>query len=240
MFYTSFLFHYSFNNKTLKVRRHAMRALVISTVVGAAVLLSGCQTTGNNLGGVEYDKAALGTLIGAAAGYGISKSNANSSRQNNRAAAIGAVLGAGGGLYLDQKEKKLREQMAGTGVEVGRNPDGSVQLIMPGSITFDTNKSNIKPNFYATLDKVAQTLAEDNKSAILVTGYTDNTGNDSINIPLSQARAQSVKNYLAGKGVPSSRIDAQGYGSSNPIADNSTASGREQNRRVEISIYAKQ
>jgi hypothetical protein len=67
MFYTSFLFHYSFNNKTLKVRRHAMRALVISTVVGAAVVLSGCQTTGNNLGGVEYDKAALGTLIGAAA-----------------------------------------------------------------------------------------------------------------------------------------------------------------------------
>ena len=81
-----------------------MRALVISTVVGAAVVLSGCQTTGNNLGGVEYDKAALGTLIGAAAGYGISKSNANSSRQNNRA-AIGAVLGASGGLYLDQKEK---------------------------------------------------------------------------------------------------------------------------------------
>ena len=143
-------------------------------------------------------------------------------------------------VYILTKREKLREQMAGTGVEVGRNPDGSVQLIMPGSITFDTNKSNIKPNFYATLDKVAQTLAEDNKSAILVTGYTDNTGNDSINIPLSQARAQSVKNYLAGKGVPSSRIDAQGYGSSNPIADNSTASGREQNRRVEISIYAKQ
>jgi outer membrane protein OmpA-like peptidoglycan-associated protein len=87
---------------------------------------------------------------------------------------------------------------------------------------------------------VAQTLAEDNKSAILVTGYTDNTGNDSINIPLSQARAQSVKNYLASQGVSSSRIDAQGLGSSNPIASNATAAGKEQNRRVEISIYAKQ
>lgn len=175
-----------------------MRALVITTVVGAAVALAGCQTTGNNLGGVEYDKAALGTLIGAAAGYGISKSSANSSRQNNRAAAIGAILGGASGLYLDQKEKKLRQQMAGTGVEVNRNPDGSVGLVMPGNITFDTNKSNIKPNFYSTLNKVAQTLAEDNKSAILVTGYTDNTGNDSINIPLSQARAQSVANYLSG------------------------------------------
>jgi len=220
-----------------------MRALVISTLVGAGLVLSGCQTMsgqGNDIGGVSYDKAALGTLIGAAAGYGISKGNANSSSQNNRAAAIGAILGGASGLYLDNKEKKLREQMAGTGVDVSRNPDGSVQLIMPGSITFDTNKSNIKPNFYGTLNKVAQTLAEDNKSAILVTGYTDNTGNDSINIPLSQARAQSVKNYLASQGVSSSRIDAQGLGSSNPIASNATAAGKEQNRRVEISIYAKQ
>ncbi|AZM37842.1 OmpA family protein [Acinetobacter junii] len=221
-----------------------MRALVISTLVGAGLVLSGCQTMsgqGNDIGGVSYDKAALGTLIGAAAGYGVSKGiNNGSSSQNNRAIAIGAILGGASGLYLDNKEKKLREQMAGTGVDVSRNPDGSVQLIMPGSITFDTNKSNIKPNFYGTLNKVAQTLAEDNKSAILVTGYTDNTGNDSINIPLSQARAQSVKNYLASQGVSSSRIDAQGLGSSNPIASNATAAGKEQNRRVEISIYAKQ
>lgn len=221
-----------------------MRALVISTLVGAGLVLSGCQTMsgqGNDIGGVSYDKAALGTLIGAAAGYGVSKGiNNGSSSQNNRAIAIGAILGGASGLYLDNKEKKLRAQMAGTGVEVGRNPDGSVQLIMPGSITFDTNKSNIKPNFYGTLNKVAQTLAEDNKSAILVTGYTDNTGNDSINIPLSQARAQSVKNYLASQGVSSSRIDAQGLGSSNPIASNATGAGKEQNRRVEISIYAKQ
>ncbi|CAM2773836.1 OmpA family protein [Acinetobacter celticus] len=216
-----------------------MRALAISAAVAGALVLSGCQSTGNNIGGMEYDKSAIGALVGAAAGYGLSKGNANTSAQNNRAAAIGAVLGGATGVYLDNKEKKLRQQMAGTGVEVNRNPDGSVGLIMPGSITFDTNKSNIKPNFYSTLNKVAQTLAEDNKSAILVTGYTDNTGNDSINIPLSQARAQSVKNYLAGQGISGSRIDAQGLGSANPIASNTTPAGREQNRRVEISIYAK-
>ena len=215
-----------------------MRALVISTLVGAGLVLSGCQTTGNNMGGVEYDKAALGTIIGAAAGYGISKGNANTSRQNNRAAAIGAVVGGATGVYLDNKEKKLRQQMAGTGVEVNRNPDGSVGLVMPGNITFDTNKSNIKPNFYSTLNKVAQTLTEDNKSGILVTGYTDSTGNDSINIPLSQARAQSVASYLASQGVSTTRINAQGHGAANPIASNATAEGREQNRRVEISIYA--
>ena len=214
-----------------------MRALAISAVVGAMVL-TGCQSTGNNIGGVEYDKAALGTLIGAAAGYGISKGNANTSRQNNRAAAIGAVVGGATGVYLDNKEKKLRQQMAGTGVEVNRNPDGSVGLVMPGNITFDTNKSNIKPNFYSTLNKVAQTLTEDNKSGILVTGYTDSTGNDLIKIPLSQERAQSVASYLASQGVSTTRINAQGQGSANPIASNATAEGREQNRRVEISIYA--
>ena len=202
------------------------------------MVLTGCQSTGNNIGGVEYYKAALGTLIGAAAGYGISKGNANTGRQNNRAAAIGAVVGGATGVYLDNKEKKLRQQMAGTGVEVNRNPDGSVGLVMPGNITFDTNKSNIKPNFYSTLNKVAQTLTEDNKSGILVTGYTDSTGNDSINIPLSQARAQSVASYLASQGVSTTRINAQGQGSANPIASNATAEGREQNRRVEISIYA--
>ena len=217
-----------------------MRALVISTLVGAGLVLSGCQTTGNNIGGVEYDKAALGTIIGAAAGYGISKGNANTASQNNRAAAIGAILGGAGGLYLDNKEKKLRQQMQGTGVEVGRNADGSVQLIMPGSITFDTNKSNIKPNFYATLNKVAQVLTEDSQSGILVTGYTDSTGNDSINIPLSQARAQAVASYISSQGVSTTRINAQGQGAANPIADNSTPAGREQNRRVEISVYATQ
>ena len=217
-----------------------MRALAISAAVVGAMVLTGCQTTGNNIGGVEYDKAAIGTVVGALAGYGISKGNANTSSQNNRAAAIGAVVGGLGGAYLDNKEKKLRAATAGSGIDVSRNPDGSVGLIMPGNITFDTNKSAIKPNFYSTLNKVAQVLAEDNKSAILVTGYTDNTGNDSINIPLSQARAQAVASYIASQGVSTTRINAQGQGAANPIADNSTAAGREQNRRVEISVYATQ
>lgn len=210
-----------------------MRALAISALVGA-VVLSGCQST---TGITQFDKTAIGTVIGAAAGYGISKGNANTSAQNNRAIAIGAVVGGLSGAYLDSKEKKLRTQMAGTGVEVSRNADGSVALIMPGSITFDTNQSNIKSNFYATLDKVATTLTEDQQSGILVTGYTDSSGTDAINIPLSQARAQSVASYLATKGISTSRINAQGLGSSNPIADNTTAAGKEQNRRVEISIY---
>ena len=216
-----------------------MRALAISAVVVGAMVLTGCQSTGN-IGGFEYDKTAIGAVLGAGAGYAISKGNHNSSSQNNRALALGALLGGAGGAYLDNKEKKLRAATAGTGIDVSRNPDGSVGLIMPGNITFDTNKSAIKPTFYATLNKVAQVLAEDTKSGILVTGYTDNTGSDSINIPLSQARAQAVASYIASQGISTTRINSQGMGAANPIADNSTPAGREQNRRVEISVYALQ
>lgn len=233
----NYLSHTFEKSRKMYEKEIRMRLVVISTVAGA-LALSGCQSMDNGTGGVrQYDKTALGGLLGAAAGYGVSRANANSSAQNNRALAIGALVGAAGGLYLDKKEQRLREQMQGTGVEVNRNSDGSVGLVMPGNITFDTNQSTIKPNFYSTLNKVTQTLTEDNKSAILVTGYTDNTGSDAINNPLSQARAQSVANYLVGQGVPRTKINAQGAGSSNPIASNTTPSGREQNRRVEISIY---
>lgn len=212
-----------------------MRALAISALIGA-VALTGCVTDPAT-GQTSVNKTAVGSLIGAAAGYGISKGNANSSSQNNRAALIGAALGGGTGYVLDQREKKLKEQLAGSGVTVDRNPDGSIGLVMPGNITFGTNSATISGNFYQTLDKVAQTL-NDGQVAVVVSGYTDNTGNDGINIPLSKNRAGAVRQYLISKGVPSSRINSEGYGSSNPIADNSTPSGREQNRRVELNIYA--
>lgn len=212
-----------------------MRAFAISALIGA-VALTGC-TTDPMTGQTSVNKTAVGSVLGAAAGYGISRSNANTSSQNNRAALIGAALGGAGGYMLDQREKKLREQLAGSGVEVGRNDDGSIGLVMPGNITFATNDATINPNFYGTLNTVAQQL-NDGQVAVVVSGYTDSSGNDSINIPLSQRRAQSVAQYLVGKGVPSNRINAQGYGSANPIASNATPQGKAQNRRVELNIYA--
>lgn len=214
-----------------------MRALVISALVGS-MALTGC-TVDPVTGQQTVNKTAIGAGLGALLGAGVAYSNADKDKMG-RAAAIGAVVGGVGGYILDQKEKKLREQMAGTGVAVNRNADGSVGLVMPGNITFDTNSAAIKPSFNATLNKVAQTLAEDNKTAVVVSGYTDSTGNDSINIPLSQNRAQSVAQYLVGQGVSSSRVSAKGYGSASPVASNATAAGKEQNRRVELSVYATQ
>ena len=207
-----------------------MRALVISTVVGA-MALTGCQN-------MEYDKAAIGTGIGALLGAGIAYSNADKDKMG-QAAAIGAVVGAGAGALLDRKEKRLREELQGTGVDVNRNPEGSINMVMP-SVTLATNSSTIQGQFQGALNDVAKVLREDgtaNQLAIVVHGHTDNTGSDAVNNPLSQNRANSVKNYLSAQGISSSRITARGYGSTSPVADNSTASGREQNRRVEISVY---
>ena len=207
-----------------------MRALVITAVVGA-LALSGCQN-------MEYDKAAIGTGIGALIGAGIAYSNADKDKMG-QAAAIGAVVGAGAGALLDQKEKRLRQELAGSGVDVNRNPDGSINMVMP-SVTFATNFATIQPRFQSALNDVASVLREGNTAgqlALVIHGHTDNTGNDSINIPLSQNRANSVLNYLSSQGISSSRMTARGYGSTSPIANNSSAAGREQNRRVEITVY---
>lgn len=207
-----------------------MRALLITAVAGA-LALSGCQN-------MEYDKAALGTVLGAGAGALIAKSNADKDKMG-QAAAIGAVVGAGAGLLLDRKEKRLKEELAGTGIDVDRNQDGSINLVMP-SVTFATNSSTVQPQFQAALNDVAKVLREDgasNKLALVIHGHTDNTGTDAINNPLSQNRANSVLNYLAGQGISAGRMTARGYGSTSPIASNSTAAGREQNRRVEITVY---
>lgn len=212
-----------------------MRALLISSAVAGALVLSGCQSTGT---GMEYDKAAIGAGLGALLGAGLAYSNADKDKMG-QAAAIGAVVGGGAGLLLDKKEKRLREELAGTGVDVDRNKDGSINLVMP-SVTFATNSSTIQPRFQTALNDVARVLREDgtaNKLALVIHGHTDNTGTDTINNPLSQNRANSVLNYLSSQGIASSRMTARGYGSSSPIASNDTAAGREQNRRVEITVY---
>ena len=206
-----------------------MRALMITTL-SAGLILGGC-TTDPYTGQQTMNKAAIGGLLGAAAGAAVDKNH------RGRGAAIGAVLGGGVGLYMDQQEKKLREQMQGTGVEVQRNQQtGAVDLIMPGNITFATDSAVIASSFTGTLNQLASTLSQYDKTTITVRGYTDNTGSAAYNQRLSQDRANSVANYLIRSGVPAGRVQSVGYVMSSPVASNATPEGRAQNRRVEISI----
>ena len=150
-------------------------------------------------------------------------------------AGVGAIAGGAVGNYMDKQEAKLRQQMAGTGVEVVRWGD-NITLDMPGGVTFDFDSATLKPQFHAVLDKVSATLAEYNQTVVQVAGHTDSTGSRDYNMKLSQRRADSVKSYLITRGVPAQRLQTIGVGPDRPVADNGTEEGRAQNRRVEITI----
>ncbi|MCT6881376.1 MAG: OmpA family protein [Snodgrassella alvi] len=107
---------------------------------------------------------------------------------------------------------------------------------MPENITFATNSSELSSAATSSLSSVAEILAKYVDTNITIAGYTDSTGNDNINRPLSQRRAESVSTFLSARGVASNRISAVGYGSANPIASNATVEGRAKNRRVEIRV----
>ena len=203
---------------------------------GGVVATSGC-TTNPYTGESQVSKTAIGAVLGAAAGAGI---GALANRRNRaKGALIGAGIGtlAGGavGAYMDVQEAKLREQLAGTGVGVTRVGD-EIVLNMPGNVTFATDSSEIRSNFYKVLNSVGLVLAEYDKTIIEVTGHTDSTGSDEYNQTLSQRRADNVGNYLVGQGVMNQRVLTQGFGETMPIADNATKGGREQNRRVELRL----
>lgn len=214
-----------------------MNRMILSGLTMASVLATAACTTDPDTGRRHISNAGIGALAGAAGGYllGDIVGGRNDRTEKILGAGIGALAGAGVGTYMDAQEKKLRAQTAGTGVQVERRGDNLI-LNMPSGVTFATNQYAIQPQFRDTLDQVASTLASYEKTYIDVYGHTDSTGNDAINIPLSENRARSVADYLSSRGVQSARIGTRGFGASQPVADNTTDSGRQANRRVEIRI----
>lgn len=202
-----------------------------------AGFLSACATdpyTGES----KVAKTAWGTGIGAAAGAGIG-ALVGGKKGALIGAGIGAATGAAGGGYMDYQAAQLRKELTGTGVQV-KEIDGRIYLVMPGNITFDTNQAFIKQSFQPVVISISKVLKEYDKTLVQVNGYTDNTGSDAINNPLSVKRANAIADFLKIQGVAANRIIANGYGSANPIASNATAAGREQNRRVEIVLINNQ
>jgi len=150
-------------------------------------------------------------------------------------AGIGALGGAAVGNYQDRQERALRERTANTGIDVQRQGD-NITLNLPDGITFDFNKTTLKPQFYGALNGVASTLAEYNQTMIEVVGHTDSIGTDAVNNRISKERADAVAAYLSAQGVQRERIETLGAGKAYPIASNDTEAGRAQNRRVEIRV----
>ncbi|CAK7258778.1 OmpA family protein [Shinella yambaruensis] len=211
----------------------------VALVALAATYLSACTTTDPYTGEQKVSNTAGGAAIGAGVGAVAGLLIGNNPVQRRNAALIGAGVGAlaGGaiGNYMDNQEAELRAQLQGTGVSVTRMGDRII-LNMPSNVTFATDQDQVIPPFYPTLDSVALVLRKFDKTLIDVDGHTDSVGNAGYNMDLSNRRANSVANYLAGRGVDPRRMSAMGYGLERPIASNASEAGRAQNRRVEIAI----
>jgi len=207
--------------------------------ISALVALSGCTTLDPYTREEKTSNATKGAAIGAAAGAVAGLITGDGSQERKKRALIlagvGAVAGGGVGYYQDQQEMKLRQRLDGTGVSVTRVGD-NITLNMPGNVTFAVDSADINASFYDVLDDVALVLNEFEKTFVEVAGHTDSTGSEQYNQSLSERRAGSVSNYLRTRQVLTDRLITVGAGETRPIADNGSAAGRQQNRRVEITI----
>jgi outer membrane protein OmpA-like peptidoglycan-associated protein len=208
-----------------------------AAVAVAALAVVACTTvdpyTGQQVPNRTANAAIIGAIGGAAAG---TLAGGDDRRNAMIGAGIGAIAGAGVGAYMDAQQRKLSEQLRNTGVGVARTAENEITLNMPSDITFDVDRSDVKPQFQQTLYNVAQTLREYESTTVDVAGHADSTGTDEYNMALSQRRADSVARVLTSNGVNPVRVVAVGFGESRPIASNDTVAGRAQNRRVEIKL----
>ena len=158
-------------------------------------------------------------------------------KKENKDLIIGAallLLGIGG-YFLYCKFKKNKPS-----ADLDKKPESKILKDAYDNLQFEFNKDVIKPSSYPFLDEVVSVLSEQPNWSLKLEGYTDNVGKEDYNLKLSKKRAEAVKKYIESKGIMPSRITAEGFGSSKPIADNKTEAGREKNRRVEFKIVKEQ
>jgi outer membrane protein OmpA-like peptidoglycan-associated protein len=215
-----------------------MNKMILAATL-SAFALTAC-TTNPYTGEQQVSKGLLGAGTGAAVGAAAGALIGATTPVKTRKAAligagIGALAGGGVGVYMDQQEAKLRERLRDSGVSVTRVGD-SIVLNMPSNITFDTDASEVKDEFYDTLNSVAIVFQEYDKTLIDVVGHTDSDGSDDYNYDLSRRRAASVARYLSAQQIDANRFSVEGRGEREPIASNASTSGKSRNRRVEITI----
>lgn len=208
-------------------------------VLAASLMLGGCGTMSNT---------GKGTLIGAGGGAilgaGIG-AIAGNSKGAAIGAAVGAAVGAGTGAIIGNKMDKQKaelERIEGASVDTLSDMNGlkALKVTFAEGILFETGKSDLSMGSRTALDKFAKSLLDNPDTDLVIYGHTDNTGSKEVNQRISDQRAMSVRNYLVNKGVGASRLTTKGMAYDQPVADNSTAAGRAQNRRVEVYISANQ
>lgn len=212
---------------------------IIGLFVIGSLTLTSCQTANPYTGESQRAKATTGAALGGLLGAGVGLlSGGDATERRQRAligAGVGALAGGGIGAYMDKQEAELRRELEGSGVGISRSGN-NISLIMPGDITFSTGSSGISGEFYPTLSSVAKVLNKYNQTMVAIVGHTDNVGDRNYNYRLSQSRANSVASFLQTQKVAAQRFQVSGQGPDAPVASNSTAAGRQANRRVSIQL----
>jgi outer membrane protein OmpA-like peptidoglycan-associated protein len=202
----------------------------VAGLSAAALLFAGCA-------GMTHRER--GTVIGATTGATVGGVIGSQTGSTARGAILGAVIGGAAGAIIghqmDQAAKTIEETVPGVVVE--RIGEG-IAVRFESGLMFDFDSDRLRPQAQADLRRFAQTLNDQPNTDILIVGHTDNVGNAQYNQQLSERRARAVGDYLASVGVSRMRLFMTGRGLAEPIAPNTTAEGRQENRRVEVAIYA--
>jgi len=206
------------------------RVIVLAVMMGLLASLVGCA----RLSGREKG-AIIGGAAGAVIGGVVGKQAGNTAVGAIMGAAVGGTAGAIIGNYMDKQAEEMQSDLEGVTVE--RVGEG-IKLTFSSGILFDVNKADLRAESQANLQKLATILNKYPDTNILIEGHTDSDGTDEYNQALSERRAASVDRFLASNNITSSRMSSVGYGERQPVADNATAEGKQQNRRVEVAIMA--
>lgn len=202
--------------------------------VAAALLgvftFTGCASWSNTEKGAAGG-AAAGGVIGAVIG----ESAGSTAKGAILGAVIGGTAGAVIGRQMDKQAEELEDELENAKVE--RVGEG-IQVTFDSGILFDFDSSNLRAEARTNLEELAESLLSYEGTRVLVVGHTDSRGTDSYNQALSERRSAAAKTYLMQLGITEDRIDAVGRGESEPVATNETDAGRQENRRVEVAIFA--
>jgi outer membrane protein OmpA-like peptidoglycan-associated protein len=216
------------------MHKNLIKSTLAVTVLALAA--SGCADMSATQRGTAQGAgigAGLGALLGGTTGGG---GGGRAAKGAVIGGAAGAVIGNIWSKRMEQQKQAMEQATQGTGVQVSQTADNRLKLEIPSDVSFDTGRSDIKPNFAPVLERFATTLQQNPATTVVIIGHTDSTGSESINQPLSIDRAAHTRDYLTARGINPSRIAIEGRGAREPIASNTDNSGRARNRRVEIYV----
>ncbi|MCC5942832.1 MAG: OmpA family protein [Balneolaceae bacterium] len=204
--------------------------ILLSIIVSIAFILSSCSSWSRTTSG-----AVIGTGAGAAAGSVIGKTLGNTAAGAIAGAAVGGTVGAIIGRQMDRRAEEIAKEL--DGVTIQRVEEG-IAVSFDSGILFDFDSSTLRAEARENLRKLAQIMSEDDETELMIVGHTDSVGDENYNMRLSLRRAESAANYMISQGLSRNRVSVEGRGENEPIATNETDQGRQENRRVEVAIFA--